>query len=87
MNRIEVEKTLADVFNKRFSLDFLNNPKMKEMKLLSRAGIPARELLHVYFDVKDIFNITVPEEDIDCGRFDTFINITNIICEQLEIVN
>ena len=82
MYRQEVEKELADIFKKRFMMDFLRNPEKKEMKLLSKSGIPARELLHVYFDVKGIFNISIPEDDVANGRFDTFIHIVDIICEQ-----
>jgi len=54
------------------------------MKLLSKTlGIPAREMLHVYFDVKQVFRITIPEVDIAEGRFDTFSHIVDIIEEQL----
>jgi acyl carrier protein len=85
MFRHEVEVKLAEVFTRRFSLDFLNNPEMKEMKLLGKSGIPARELLHVFFDVKNIFDISIPEDDVATGRFDTFVHITDIICEQMSV--
>jgi acyl carrier protein len=52
------------------------------MKLLGKSGIPARELLHVYFDVKRTFEITIPEDDVANGRFDTFSHIADIITEQ-----
>lgn len=83
MHRLEIEKNLAVIFMRRFSIDFLHQPDMKEMKLLSKSGIPARELLHVYFDVKNIFGIQIPEDDVVKGRFDTFEHITDIIEEQL----
>ena len=83
MCKNEIEKKLADVFMKRFSMDFLQKPEMKEMKLLGKSGIPARELLHVYFDVKNIFDISIPEDDVVNGRFDTFAHITEIIYEQM----
>jgi peptide maturation system acyl carrier-related protein len=83
MTKREIETKLAEIFQKRFSLDFPNNPETKEMKLLGKSGIPASELLHVYFDVKNIFGISIPEEDIVAGRFDTFSHITDIICEQM----
>jgi len=67
----------------RFSINFKENPEMKDFKLLRKSVIPARELLHVYFDVKNIFNISIPEESIMSGRFDTFTHISDIVCEQL----
>ena len=83
MRRIDIEKNLADIFMKRFSLDFLSDTEMRKMKLLGKSGIPARELLHVYFDVKNIFGISIPEEEVAGGRFDTFAHITDIIEKQL----
>ncbi len=82
MNRQEIENTLADLFMKRFSIDFLKCPEMQSMKLLSKSGIPAREMLHVYFDIKHLFNISIPEKHITEGRFDTFTHIVDIVWEQ-----
>ena len=83
MHRYEIEKSLADLFMKRYSIDFLRNPEMKEMKLLGSIGLPARELLHVYFDVKNNMGISIPEDDVERGRFDTFNHIVAIISEQV----
>ena len=58
---------------------------MKEKKLLGNLGIPACELLHIYFDVKRIFDIKIPESDIEGGRFDTFTHIADIISEQMQV--
>jgi len=80
MQRSEIEKRLAELFIERYSVDFSQN---SEMKLLSKSGIPARELLHIYFDVKGVFDISIPEEDILKGRFDTFEHIVDIVCEQM----
>ena len=84
MNRLEIEKVLESIFIRRFSMDFLANPEMKDMKLLCKNGIPARELLHVYFDVKKNFSILIPEDDVAGGRFDTFDNIAEIVYEQMQ---
>jgi len=83
VGRYEIENRLADIFMKRFSMDFHDKPEMKNMKLLGKTGIPARELLHVYFDVKHIFGISIPGDDVEGGRFDTFMHIVDIIGEQL----
>ena len=83
MNRYEIEEKMSSIFMKRFSMSFLSNPEMKEMKLLGKSGIPARELLHVYFDVKRDFGISIPEEDVAEGRFDTYTHIVDIIAKQL----
>jgi len=56
---------------------------LKATKLLGKSlGIPARELLHVYFDVKNTFGISIPEDAIAEGRFDTFAHIADIVEEQ-----
>lgn len=83
MFRHEIEKKLSGICLKRFSIDFLHKPELKKMRFLSKADIPARELLHVYFDVKNTFGISIPEKDIVEGRFDTFEHIVDIIIEQL----
>ena len=81
--RDKIEKSLADIFMQRFSMDFLKQPEKKEMKLLGKDVIPARELLHVYFDVKNVFGISIPEYDVAEGRFDTFTHIADIVLEQM----
>ena len=83
MYRHEVEERLSRIFIKRSSINFLREPEKRSLKLLSRSGIPARELLHVYFDVKKAFNVLIPEDDVAGGRFDTFDNIVELIYEQL----
>jgi len=83
MQRSEIESKLCSIFAKRFSMNFIENT---EMKLLGKSGIPARELLHVYFDVKNTFGISIPEDDIVAGKFDTFTHIVDIIYEQLNNV-
>lgn len=85
MGREHIEKALSEIFVFRFSKDFLGNRDIQQMKLLGKSlSIPARELLHVYYDVKRMFSISIPEEDIAKGRFDTFSNIVDIICKQLD---
>ena len=84
MERYEIEKKMTGIFVERFSMDFSHKPEIKEMKLLGKSGIPARELLHVYFDIKRIFGISIPEADIVEGRFDTFEHITEIVYKQLQ---
>ena len=83
MYRDEIEKKLSDIFLKRFSMNFSGKPELKNLKLLSKEGIPAREMLHVYFDVKNVFGISIPEDDVAEGRFDTFAHIVDIIWEQM----
>ena len=82
MCRQIVENKLAEIFMSRYSINFLGKPGIKSRKLLNMTEIPARELLHVYFDVKDSFNIEIPENDVVNGRFDTFEHIVDIIIEQ-----
>ena len=84
MNRREIEEKLADIFVQRFSKHILDHPEMQDAKLLGKGGIPARELLHVYVDVQNTFGISIPEDDIAAGRFDTFTHIVDIIAENVD---
>ena len=82
-----IEKKVNDIFVKRFSIDLLHNPEMRGIKLLGKSKISASEFLYIYYDVKKIFGISIPEDDIVNSRFDIFDNIVEIIYKQKLISN
>ena len=48
---------------------------------------PARELLYVYFDIRQQMGIRISEYDIIEGRFDTFNNILDLIIKEARGLN
>ena len=69
-------------------MDFSIESELKTTKLLGKSvGLHAREMLYVYFDVKQCFGISIPVDAIEEGRFDTFAHIADIIECQLEGVS
>lgn len=79
-----MEKRLYEILEKRSGIRFMENPKLCREKLLGRKiKMPARELLNVFFDVEQEFGITIPEEEILKGHFDTAEDVMEIIKRRL----
>lgn len=86
MNMRDIEKIMVEILLRRSEIDFCEKPELQNEKLLgNKILMPARELLHVYFDVEAAFGITIPDEDIVSGRFDTFRHITEIVEKQRQL--
>ena len=80
----EINEKLTEILIRRSGIDFSEKTELKNEKLLGmKIGLPARELLHIYFDIERIFNIGIPEEEIVAGNFDTFEHISEIVERQL----
>jgi len=78
--------TLKNIFTQRFNIDV----EQQEGTLLDKhllggdIRLNARDLIYLYFDIEKEFGITLPEEDIAEGKFNTFNNIVEIIYNQLQ---
>ncbi len=80
----EIKVKLTEILNKRSGADFGKDESFYTEKLLgNRLGMPARELLHIYFDVEKAFGIKIPEQEIADENFDTAEHIAEIIERQL----
>ncbi len=81
----EVNAKLKMIFINRFSINIDGfSSDMRNVELLdSGLGLAARDLLYLYFDIEREFGISIPQEDIAAGRFDTFSNIAEITANQL----
>lgn len=79
-----IKEKLNKILLKRSGHNFAGNSALYHKKLLGlQICMPARELLHVYFDVEQEFGISIPEEEIVAGNFDTAEHIAEIIERQL----
>jgi acyl carrier protein len=47
-------------------------------------GLAPRDLLYLFFDIENEFGISIPEEAIEKGKFDTINNIAGIISLKIE---
>ena len=75
-----IESRLNRILQKRAQIDFKTNPQLRDERLLgAEIGMPARELILVFFDVEKEFGIKIPEQAIIDCRFDTFNHIAKII--------
>ena len=78
----DIEQLLQQITPKRSGKD-ASGPRLRDEKLLGpKVGMPARELLYVYFDIRQQMGIRISEYDIIEGRFDTFNNILDLIIKE-----
>lgn len=83
---IRIKEDLINIFIKRYNIDFnkLGEDSFSQKLLGKEFKLSARDLLYVYFDAMNEFNITIPEEDIAQGRFSTFDGIFEVILKQMK---
>lgn len=53
----------------------------KDNLLSANIGMTARDLLIVFFMVEELYGIKIPEKEIVEGRFVTYEQIANLICQ------
>ena len=84
MNKIATE--LKGIFKQRFEMDLGDyNEEALDKELLGyEFNMQPRDLLYLFFDIEKEFGITIPQEDIAEGRFNTFNNIAVIIADCLQ---
>jgi len=76
-----IEEKLNNLFIKRFNINIDKiGEKYKSKKLLgSEIGMTPRDLLYLYFDIENEFEIAIPQECIASGEFGTYNGICRII--------
>ncbi|MCX7921763.1 MAG: peptide maturation system acyl carrier-related protein [Clostridia bacterium] len=82
----DVNSKLKDVFKNRFDLDIaaLGEEALDRELLGAEIRFAPRDLLYLFFDIEKNFDITIPQEAIISGKFNTFNNIVEIICSVQE---
>ncbi len=85
----KIKEGLLKIFNQRFNIDFTKWDKDYYSKNLlgEEIQLSARDLLYIFFDVKNRFNITIPQEEIASGKFITFGGIYEIVESQVKLKN
>ncbi len=82
---IRIKEDLIKIFKNRFDIDFnkLEKDSFSQKLLGKELRLSARDLLYIYFDAMNEFNITIPQEEIAQGKFTTFDGIFEIILKQM----
>lgn len=83
---IKIKEDLMKIFNNRFNIDFnkLGKDSFSQNLFGKELNLYARDLLYIYFDAMNVFNITIPEEDISQGKFSTFDGIFEVVLQQIK---
>lgn len=83
---IRIKEDLIKIFNNRFNIDFnkLGKDSFSQNLLGKELKLSASDLLYVYFDAMNVFNITIPEEDIAQGKFSSFDGIFEVVLNQMK---
>lgn len=80
MLRKDIEAKVKEILKNKFSIDIDNIENIDKISLLDPyIGMMPRDLLTLFFDLQDTFNIKFDENDIIENRFDLYINIVNSI--------
>lgn len=83
----EIIIKLKKIFESRFGKDLVNFAEEDFNKELlgSFWDLQPRDLLYLFTDIEESFKITIPQEEIAAGNFNTFNNIVEIIKNQLDM--
>ncbi len=86
MDTTAIKERLSNIFSNRLGMDIDDKSfsKWTEPLLGKEINLNPRDLLYLYIDIEEEFNISIPTEDVACGNFSSLNSIVNIIYEQLE---
>lgn len=81
----EIFDGLQKIFSKRFNinLEAADNGKLDKKLLGNEWRFGPRDLLYLFCDIENEFGISISEEKIENGNFDSINNIANIIASCL----
>ena len=74
-----IEEIVQNILLRRTGIDFTNQEIKKKFLLGKELNIPARELVLVYLDIENEFNILIKERDVLEGGFKTYNNILDTV--------
>lgn len=74
------EERLEEIFLNRTGINFAMRPELKKMHFLgSKLNIPVRELILIYTDIENIFNIAIPTDFVVENKYTTFENLLTLL--------
>ncbi|WP_459481191.1 hypothetical protein [Clostridium saccharoperbutylacetonicum] len=79
-NKELIKNEIAEVMDKLFNIQ-IDEYSLDEPLLGKRLKLTARDLVYLYFEIKNIWNINISEESIISGKFHTINSIITLIQE------
>ena len=80
----EIIQILIDLLKEKSLINIEINKSMFDKKLLGQPFcLGARELVCLYLEVENKFNITLPQNEIVMGKFGTLNSIANIVSNEI----
>lgn len=77
---MDIDNTVNKIFQNRLNIDFDKRKDLYNENFLGPIlSIPVRELILIFFDIEETFNIFISESDIDSGMFFNYNNLINRI--------
>ena len=84
MSKEEIANKVIEVINNAVKVDLANYSNLLTEKSLFdlEIGLLPRDLLEIFFELQEAFNITFEEKDVIDSRFDMLPNIVECIYEK-----
>jgi peptide maturation system acyl carrier-related protein len=81
----EIRNRLNGIIKVKFNLDLDDTGQnLSDSHLLSKEiNLAPRDLLYLFSDIEKEFAITIPEQEVVAGNFNSFNNIVTIIHQRL----
>ena len=84
MDSKHIHDELIKIFKELFNLDFNQDYILRDEKLLGKKiHLAARDMLWLFFVLESSFGITFDEEDVESGKFATFVHIEELLTKEL----
>lgn len=86
IDQSDIVSKLISILNDKFKVDFSDRWKeVKDKPLLGYSiKMRPRHLVYLFFEIEKVFGITISQEHIIDGKFNTFENIVGIILDELK---
>ena len=79
------EITLNNIFLKHSNIDFNKNECLKNENVFgNKIGLNPRELVLILFEIENEFEISITKNIIANGNFNSYINILNLVNNELD---
>lgn len=80
----DIDKALQEIFFQRIGVRICDEAKNK-MLLGGEIQCPIRELILVLYDVENVFKISIGENELLQGDFDTYNHIYSLVQKKLMV--
>ncbi len=80
-----IAEAFAEILKELTNTDFEMNPFLRGEKLLGeKIGLKARDLVVLLYRTEEVFEVSIPDDFICEGNFDTYDHILELLFQLLE---